>query len=153
MSLRVRLPLAVIGLGAVASMAALAAVQPEARPEPPAAFTKLCVRCHPSDKIVEGRRYPAQWDQVLEQMTARGATGTEEEFDTVYDYLVSQFGRVAINTATADEIAQVLHLEQDVADTIVQQRKAAPIADFEALTRVPGVPVAELEKRRDAIVF
>jgi hypothetical protein len=27
------------------------------------------------------------------------------------------------------------------------------IADFEALTKVPGVPVAELERRRDAIVF
>jgi competence protein ComEA len=153
MILRVAVPLAVVALGAVASMAAMAPEQPEARPDPPAAFTKVCVRCHPSDKIVEGRRYPAQWDQVLEQMTARGATGTEEELDAVYDYLVSQFGRVAINTASADEIAQVLHLEQDVAETIVQQRKAGPIIDFEALTKVPGVPVAELEKRRDAIVF
>ncbi len=107
----------------------------------------------PSDKIVEGRRYRTQWDQVLEQMVARGATGTDAEFDVIFDYLVSQYGRVAINTAPADEIAQVLHLEQDVADTIVQQRKAGPFADFEALTKVPGVPVAELEKRRDAIVF
>ena len=111
------------------------------------------MRCHPSDKIVEGRRYRTQWDQVLEQMVARGATGTDAEFDVIFDYLVSQYGRVAINTAPADEIAEVLHLEQGVADTIVQQRKAGPIADFDALTEVPGVPVAELEKRRDAIVF
>ena len=126
----------------------------EERPAPPAEFTKLCVRCHPSDKIVEGRRYPAQWEQVLEQMVARGATGTEPEFDAVYDYLVAQFGRVAINTAPADEIAQVLHLDAGVAEAIVQQRTASgKFADFAALTAVPGVPAAALEKLRDAIVF
>jgi mono/diheme cytochrome c family protein len=131
-----------------------AAQQAEARPEPPAAFTKVCVRCHPSDKIVEGRRYKTHWDQVLEQMVARGATGTDEEFDTIFTYLVAEFGRVAVNTAPADEIAEVLHLEEGVAQTIVQQRaKNGPFADFDALAAVPGVPVDELTKRRDAIVF
>ena len=151
MIIRVALPLAVIALGTVASMAA---VQPEARPAPPPEFTKVCVRCHASDKVVEGRRYPAQWDQVIEQMVARGATGTDAEFDAVYDYLVAQYGRVAINTAPAEEIAQVLHLEQNVAETIVQhRRKEGAFADFDALAAVPGVPVAALEKLRDAIVF
>ena len=151
MSIRLALPLAVIALGTVASMAA---VQPEARPAPPPEFTKVCVRCHASDKVVEGRRYPAQWDQVIEQMVTRGATGSEEEFDVVYDYLVAQFGRVAINTAPAEEIAQVLHLEQGVADAIVQHRtEKGTFADFDALAAVPGVPVAALEKLRDAIVF
>lgn len=150
--LRLARPAAIIGLGIGISVgvAVMAAQPPEARPQPPAAFTKVCVRCHASDKVVEGRRYKTQWDQVLEQMTARGATGTDEEFDTIFDYLVSEFGRVAINTAPADEIAQVLHLEDGVADTIV---KARPLADFQALTALPGVPAAELEKRRDAIVF
>jgi competence ComEA-like helix-hairpin-helix protein len=150
-SIRLALPLAVIALGTVVS---IAAVQPEARPAPPPEFTKVCVRCHASDKVMEGRRYPTQWDQVIEQMVARGATGTDAEFDVVYDYLVAQYGRVAINTAPADEIAQVLHLEPNVADAIVQYRTSAgKFADFEALTAVPGVPVAALEKLRDAIVF
>lgn len=150
MNIRFVLALTCIALGPIATTAAL---QTETRPEPPPEFTKLCVRCHPVDKIVEGRRYPAQWDQVIEQMVARGATGTDAEFDTVYDFLVTHYGRVQINTATADEIAQVLHLDQSVAETIVQQRRTTPIADFEALKAVPGVPVAELEKLRDAIVF
>ena len=151
MSLRIALPIAVVALGTVVSMAA---VQPEARPAPPPEFTKVCVRCHPSEKIVEGRRYPAQWDQVIEQMVARGATGTDAEYDVIYDYLVAQYGRVAINTAPADEIAQVLHLEPNAAEAIVKYRTdAGRIADFDALTAVPGVPVAALEKLRDAIVF
>lgn len=151
MSIRLALPLAVIALGSVVS---IAAVQPEARPAPPPEFTKVCVRCHASDKVVEGRRYPAQWDQVIEQMVARGATGTDAEYDAIYDYLVAEYGRVAINTAPADEIAQVLHLEQGVADAIVQHRtNAGKFADFDALAAVPGVPVAALEKLREAIVF
>jgi competence ComEA-like helix-hairpin-helix protein len=93
-------------------------------------------------------------DDLLEQMVARGAIATDAELDVIYDYLVAQYGRVAINTATADEIAQVLHLEQGAADTIVQyRRKNGAFADFDALARVPELPVADLEKRRDAIVF
>jgi competence protein ComEA len=130
------------------------AASAEARPAPPPEFTKVCVRCHPPDKIIEGRRYRTQWDQVLEQMVARGALATDQELDTIFDYLVSQYGRVEINTAPTDEIAQVLHLEPNVAEAIVQYRKnAGKIADFEALAAVPGVPVAALEKLRDAIVF
>ena len=152
----ITMPLVAAAFGATVPTAQVAtpgAGQAEARPAPPPEFTKVCVRCHASDKVVEGRRYPAQWDQVIEQMVARGAVGTDAEFDVIYDYLVAQYGRVAINTATADEIAQVLHLDQGVADTIVLQRRNGPFADFDALAAVPGVPVAALEKLRDAIVF
>jgi competence ComEA-like helix-hairpin-helix protein len=153
-SIRIALPIAVVAVIALGTVVSMAAVQPEARPAPPPEFTKVCVRCHPSDKVVEGRRYPAQWDQVIEQMVARGATGTDAEYDVIYDYLVAQYGRVAINTAPADEIAQVLHLEPNVADAIVQHRTGAgKFTDFDALAAVPGVPVAALEKLRDAIVF
>ena len=149
----ITVPLLAAVFGTTASMAQVAppaAAPAEARPAPPPEFTKVCVRCHPSDKIVEGRRYPAQWDQVLEQMVARGAIATDQELDVIYDYLVAHYGRVEINKATADEIAEVLHLEQGIADAIVKQR---PFADFDALAAVPGVPVAELEKLKDAIVF
>jgi hypothetical protein len=149
--MRVAIRFAAVATIAAGTAASIAAVQqPESRPEPPPAFTKVCVRCHASDKVVEGRRYPSQWEQVIEQMVARGAVGTDDELDIVYDYLVTAYGRVEINKATADEIAQVLHLEPGVAAAIVEQR---PIADFDALVAVPGVPVDELKKQRDAIVF
>ncbi len=87
-------------------------------------------------------------------MVARGATGTDEEFDVIFDYLVAQYGHVAINTAPADEIAEVLHLEPNVAEAIVQRRtNGGKFADFDALVAVPGVPVDALKKLRDAIVF
>jgi competence protein ComEA len=126
----------------------------EQRAEVPAAFTRVCGRCHTSDRVVEGRRSRSQWDEVLERMVAKGATGSDEDFGIVIEYLVSEFGRVTINSAPADELAQVVHLDAKQADAIVSYRKAhGPFADFDALMAMPGAPVEALRKRRDAIVF
>jgi len=124
------------------------------RAEPPPAFARLCVRCHASTKIVEGRRSRSQWGEVLDQMVARGATGSDEDFNIVMEFLVSEYGRVSVNSAPAEELAQVLHLDPKEADAIVEYRKSrGPFADFDALIAMPGAPVEALRKRRDAIVF
>ncbi len=120
----------------------------------PEAFTRVCGRCHTSDRIIEGRRSRSQWEEVLERMVAKGATGSDDDFGIVIEYLVSEYGRVTINSAPADEMAEVLHLEAKDADTIVSYRKThGPFTDFDALIAVPGAPVEALRKRRDAIVF
>lgn len=126
----------------------------QSRQEAPEAFRRVCVRCHASDRVVEGRRYQSQWEEVLNRMVERGATGSDEDFEIILEYLVREFGRIRINAAAADEIAHVLHLEAGAADAIVQYRsKHGKFADFDALAAVPGVPVDELRKRRDAIMF
>jgi competence ComEA-like helix-hairpin-helix protein len=120
----------------------------------PEAFTRVCGRCHAQDRIVEGRRSRSQWEEVLERMIAKGATGSDDDFGIVMEHLVSEFGRVAINSAPADEVAHVLHLDATHADAIVSYRKThGPFADFDALIAIPGAPVEALRKRRDAIVF
>ncbi len=120
----------------------------------PEAFTRVCGPCHAQDRIVEGRRSRSQWEEVLERMIARGATGSEDDFAIVMEHLVREFGRVTINSAPADEVAQVLHLDTKEADAIVAYRKShGPFADFDALIAMPGAPVEALRKRRDAIVF
>jgi len=137
-----------------ASRTAGEAGSPQQRADAPEAFTRVCGRCHAQDRIVEGRRSRSQWEEVLERMVAKGATGSDDDFGIVIEYLVSEYGRVAINSAPADEVAQVIHLELKAADVIVTYRKAhGPFADFEALIAMPGAPVEALQKRRDAIVF
>ena len=138
------------------SSAAGATVQaePAQQADAPEAFTRVCGRCHSSDRIVEGRRSRGQWEEVLEQMTARGATGTDDDYGIIIEYLVSEYGRVAINNAAADELAQVLHLDRKDADAIVAYRKGhGRFADFDALINMPDAPVEALRKRRDGIVF
>ena len=149
-----------IALAASAIMPTSSAAGPAVQSEPPPhgdapeAFTRVCGRCHSSDRVVEGRRSRGQWEEVLEQMTARGATGTDDDYAIIIEYLVSEYGRVAINTAAAEELAQVLHLDRKVADAIVTYRKNhGRFGDFDALIAMPDAPVEALRKRREAIVF
>ena len=143
-------PRSVIG----AALLAIAAVSTGPTQDPPPAFARVCSKCHDGTRIVEGRRLRSQWEETLEKMVALGATGTDEDFEAVLEYLVRVHGRVNVNTADASEIGLVLHLESRHASAIVKFRdENGKFADFDALTKVPGVPVDALRKVRDAILF
>ena len=145
--------LAVLAI-AIGAIVAIAASSAQEKADPPPAFARLCSKCHDGTRIVEGRRLRAQWEETLEKMARLGATGTDEDFEAVLEYLVRVHGRVNVNTAAADEIALVTHLEAEPAAAIVKHReKHGKYADFDALTKVPGVPVEALRKAREAIVF
>jgi len=122
--------------------------------EPPENFRRVCIRCHTSDRVVQGRRFRSQFEELIEQMIARGAVVNDEDYEVIIKYLVTEFGRVDVNKATAADLAEVLHLEPADAAAIVAARKTAGrFADFEALIAAPGVPVDALKKRRDALFF
>ena len=138
----------------MAALLAIAGVAAGPAQDPPPAFARVCSKCHDGTRIVEGRRLRSQWEETLEKMTALGATGTDEDFEAILDYLVRVHGRVNVNMAAADEIGLVLQLEKEPAAAIVKFREEqGKFADFDALTKVPGVPVEALRKVRDAILF
>ena len=150
--------LAAIGMSAAWTAAghgtAARATAPVAGEEPPPAFFRVCSKCHDGGRIVESRRMREQWEETLEKMVAKGATGSDEDFDAILFYLISEFGRVNVNSATAEDIAVVLHLEPKDADAIVRFRNEhGRFGDFEALKKVPGIPVDSLAMLRDAILF
>ena len=118
-------------------------------------FTRTCIKCHTADRVLGSRRTRTQWEEVITTMqTARGAVITDEEFETVLAYLVKEHGRVNINRATADDIVEVLGVPAATAETIVKYRREhGNFEDFDGLAKVPGLDVAQLEKKRDAISF
>ncbi len=130
------------------------AAQTETREDPRAVLQKVCGTCHALDRVTSSRRSRSQWEEATDKMVALGAKGTEEEFTIALNYLVSQYGRVNVNTATASEIAEVLSLSAQEAEVIVKQRQdKGKFEDFEALSKTPGVAMEKLEKSRDAISF
>ena len=59
-----------------------------------------------------------------------------------------------MNRAVAKDIALVVGITGADADAIVTYRKAnGDFADFDALTKVPGIDVDKLQKNKDAIGF
>lgn len=117
-------------------------------------FTRKCSDCHDIKQIVSRRRSRSEWETVINKMVEQGLSGTGQELETVFAYLNRTYGKVSINRAPADELIAVLTLSQKDADAIVAYRKTAgPIADFDALKKIPGIDLALLEQKKDAIEF
>lgn len=120
-----------------------------------AVFVANCVKCHPAEKVTATRRSRLQWEEVINTMvTTRGAQVSDDDYPVVLDYLVHHHGRVEINRAPAEDLADVLEIPESMAAAIVNYRgEHGPFKDFDALLKVPGVDAKALEKKRDAVAF
>jgi competence protein ComEA len=117
-------------------------------------FIQTCNRCHDAARIVALRRTKTEWEEVINKMIERGATGSEEDFMTVFGYLRRHYGKVYINTAPTEEITTSLGLSNKDADAIVAFRKAnGNFADLDAVKKVPNIDVKILEDHKDAVAF
>ena len=78
----------------------------------------------------------------------------EQEMDAVVEYLTAYFGKVNVNTATAEQLAKSLDLPAKEAQAISAYRKRnGKIKDFEELKKVPGVSAEKLQAKRGLIAF
>jgi competence protein ComEA len=139
---------------------ALCALAPPATAQEPSddagaqEFQAVCSKCHPPDRIVAARRTKTQWEETLEKMTKLGAPITDDNYDLLMSFLVHHYGKVNINRSVAADIADAVGLTPEEAQAIVKYRdENGPFADFDAVTKVPGVDAAKLEKNKDAISF
>ena len=151
-----KLRVATVLLGTACGVVSVAgvAVSQSAPADPPEPFVRVCGKCHDAARIIQGRRYREQWEETLDKMVAKGAKGSDEDFDAIMTFLLTAYGRVNINAAPADDIGSVLHIETSQAEAIVKFREEhGKFADFDALSKVPGANVEALRKARDAIVF
>ncbi len=53
---------------------------------------RICSDCHEVAVITREHHTKSEWTQVVEQMKSRGASGTEDEFNSIIDYLTTNFG-------------------------------------------------------------
>ncbi len=85
---------------------------------------RMCSSCHALKVVTSKRASPEQWAQLVDQMVSRGAEGTDDEIETVVEYLSKNFGldtpppasekpvtsSVNVNQATAAELSAALDL-------------------------------------------
>jgi competence ComEA-like helix-hairpin-helix protein len=117
-------------------------------------FIQTCNRCHDAARITAVRRTKTEWEEIINKMIERGATGSEDDFQTVFGYLRRHYGKVFINTANSDEITTTVGLSTKDADAVLAYRKAnGSFQDFEAVKKVPDIDVKTLEAHKDAVAF
>ena len=108
-------------------------------------YENVCGACHGADIVIGSQGSKARWEETVDAMKNRGASGSEDEFKIVTNYLAKYFGQsVNVNTATPAELETDLGLKKAEVDAIVAARTAAKIANFDALVKVPGVNAKEL---------
>jgi competence protein ComEA len=117
-------------------------------------FIQTCNRCHDAARITAVRRTKTEWEEVINKMIERGATGSEDDFQTVFGYLRRHYGKVYINSANSDEITTTLGLSGKDAEAVVAFRKAnGNFQDLDAVKKVPDIDVKTLDEHKDAIAF
>jgi competence ComEA-like helix-hairpin-helix protein len=68
-------------------------------------------------------------------------------------YFLENLTLVNVNKSPADELAGVLGVSEDVAQSIITRRQQQPFANLTELRSVPGVDPEKLEKRKSRILF
>jgi competence ComEA-like helix-hairpin-helix protein len=145
-----------VALGAAPRPATRQAGQTAALPDTPEAalFTRVCVDCHDAERTTSRRRTRAEWSDTIRQMIEDGAEASDEEFARILEFLVSNFGVVAINTAKAEDLVKVLAISRKDADAIVAYRTAkGNFANLDAVKKVPEIDIEKLDQRKDSLRF
>lgn len=94
---------------------------------------QACTQCHGMDVVLNQRRTPDEWNDVVARMVGDGASMSDEEYKTVVSYLSSSFGPDPAASA-ADPAAPAADPAASAAASA-----AAPAADPAA----PAAPAAD----------
>ncbi len=99
-------------------------------------------------------RSEGEWIATVQKMVDRGATGSDEQFARVGNYLLRTLTKVNVNSASAEELAVILNVSGQVAQAIVDRRnRQGKFKSIEELKAIPGTNADALEARRARIAF
>jgi radical SAM superfamily enzyme with C-terminal helix-hairpin-helix motif len=127
------------------SMAILSAEQSDE-----AVFQTVCGACHSYTLISDLKSVP-EWKETVDNMIEQGAKADPAERAAILGHLSRNFTRININTASQEEIAEVLDVQASAAQKLIDRR---PYRSMEELLRkaTSGL-IAQLKARQDRITF
>ena len=118
-------------------------------------YEKICGACHGTDVVFKTRTTKEKWKVTVDEMASRGAEGTDEQLDTIIDYLAKCFGpRVNVNKAAAQELETQFELTPKESAAIVQYRQdKGDFKEVADLKNVPGLDFSKIESVRYRVIF
>ena len=119
----------------------------------------LCGTCHEAAKATSVKLTREGWVETIDRMKAFGASGADDDFAAVLEYLALHFkGDVVrpldMNTAEAIDLESVLQLLRRESRAVLEYRSAR--GQFSSLDDLKGLDPAifkKIEARKDRIVF
>jgi competence protein ComEA len=121
------------------------------------AVIKYCTECHGSDNVRMKRLDSDEWADTVAQMVDHGAKANQQEQAAIVAYLAQNFGKnskVLINTAPLTELKSVLDFNITEAKAVLAYRNEhGDFKDWHDLLKVPGLPAAKVEAKKDLLTF
>jgi len=120
---------------------------------------RVCAPCHGVYPLAQRHRTKEAWEGLVDNMESRGAKGTDADFKTVVQYLVTNFGvvvsdKVNVNKASARILTNFFKLFPEEGEAIVAYREQnGDFKDWQDLRKVPKLDAAKIERRKDSITF
>lgn len=139
-----------------AASVAAPAPAPGGFPEGPgkSVFENTCGGCHGADIVIGQTGTRDVWQDTVDSMRGRGATGTDDDFKLIVNYLTKYFGvPVNVNSAPAKEMADNLDITSAEAAAIVKARDQGKFKDYSDLSKVQGLDIKKLDPIKSRIKF
>jgi competence protein ComEA len=120
---------------------------------------RLCVRCHSPNIILASGQDRTGWENTISKMVGLGATGSDEDFTDIADYLTANFPpsdvqKIFVNMATAKQFAATLEISQADGQAIVEYRdKQKGFKSIDDLKKVPNIDTNKVDAKKDHLVF
>jgi competence protein ComEA len=113
----------------------------------------VCGKCHDLQIVRNTPRSLDGWRDTMQKMVDRGASGTDEQYDDILDYLHRTLTTIDVNSADADELATVLEVPGSAAKLIIARRAGRKFADLNDLKSIAGVDAAIVDAKAKLIFF
>jgi len=113
----------------------------------------VCARCHNLQIVMDTPMSYDAWRDTVQTMIDRGASGTDQQFADVMDYLHRTMTTIDVNTADAEELEIVLHVPDSTAQAILARRSTQKFTSLADLESVPGVDAPTAEAKARLIFF
>jgi competence protein ComEA len=118
---------------------------------------RVCSSCHSPDNVIANGQDRTGWENTITKMAGFGATGTDDEYTEILEYLVKNFPAiepVKVNKATAAQLETGLGLTTTEAEAVVAYReKNGDFKSLDDLKKVPDVDAKKLDAKRARMAF
>jgi competence protein ComEA len=113
----------------------------------------VCGKCHNLQIVTNAPRSLDDWRDTMQKMVDRGASGTDDQYDDILDYLHRTLSTIDVNSADSDELATVLNASDATVKLIIARRGAKKFVDIADLETIPGIDVATVDSKSKLLYF
>lgn len=123
------------------------------------AFVAVCGTCHAPEIVFGLTKSRDGWSATIDDMVEKGASGTDQQMQGILDYLSKNFSKsevpkIDINTASKEQLRQVLSLSSKDAEAITHYRdEHGKFKSWDDLKKVSEIDINKLLAKKDQITF